>query len=288
MLGNSWGLVVAGGSSPAGGGGAGGTWSDVGGLNVADVEPVAIGTAVPADSWLVVEHDFTAPAASFGNAIVRAVSDSSGSGVTVGFAGDLVGGAGTVLAGGFHFLSTDENDCGGLYGFYDSITAAHDNVGGIGGHVVQIDAAGSSPSAGIVGFKAQVSAADAGQAFGAYLQSAGVASFLRGAYIASHPQSGTVSAVGLEVNHAGGVALGEDWAMRISGLGPLRSAISGSLVLGADPGLLGGADGEPVLALGDVAVAPSGTLPGGGCLFVESGALKFLGAAGTVTTLAPA
>ena len=49
---------------------------------------------------------------------------------------------------------------------------------------------------------------------------------------------------------------------------------------------LGG--GVGVIGIANAATTPASTPSGGGVLFVESGALKFKGSSGTVTTIAPA
>tara|TARA_R100001594_G_scaffold123563_1_gene160020 strand:- start:5232 stop:5807 length:576 start_codon:yes stop_codon:yes gene_type:complete len=46
--------------------------------------------------------------------------------------------------------------------------------------------------------------------------------------------------------------------------------------------------GETVIAIANASVVPSGTPTGGGVLYVESGALKYVGSSGTITTLANA
>ena len=46
--------------------------------------------------------------------------------------------------------------------------------------------------------------------------------------------------------------------------------------------------GYGVLDIGDAVEVPTDTPDGGGSLYVESGALKYRGSSGTVTTLAPA
>jgi hypothetical protein len=48
------------------------------------------------------------------------------------------------------------------------------------------------------------------------------------------------------------------------------------------------ASGEGVIAIANASVVPSGTPSGGGVLYVESGALKYKGSSGTVTTIANA
>ena len=48
------------------------------------------------------------------------------------------------------------------------------------------------------------------------------------------------------------------------------------------------ASGTGVIAILDATAAPSGTPTGGGVLYVESGALKYKGSSGTVTTIAVA
>lgn len=50
----------------------------------------------------------------------------------------------------------------------------------------------------------------------------------------------------------------------------------------------GAAGGVGVLALFNAATVPTGTPTGGGVVYVESGALKYRGSSGTITTLAPA
>lgn len=46
--------------------------------------------------------------------------------------------------------------------------------------------------------------------------------------------------------------------------------------------------GRGVIAIANASVAPTGNLAGAGILYVEEGALKYRGANGTVTTIAPA
>ncbi|MGH9959936.1 MAG: hypothetical protein ACREBC_22905, partial [Pyrinomonadaceae bacterium] len=46
--------------------------------------------------------------------------------------------------------------------------------------------------------------------------------------------------------------------------------------------------GQGVIAIANASVAPSVNPAGGGILYVEDGALKYRGANGTVTTIAPA
>jgi hypothetical protein len=46
--------------------------------------------------------------------------------------------------------------------------------------------------------------------------------------------------------------------------------------------------GKGVIAIANAVVAPSVNPAGGGILYVEGGALKYRGANGTVTTIAPA
>lgn len=48
------------------------------------------------------------------------------------------------------------------------------------------------------------------------------------------------------------------------------------------------ASGSKVIAIANATTAPSGTPSGGGVLYVESGALKYKGSSGTVTTIASA
>lgn len=65
-------------------------------------------------------------------------------------------------------------------------------------------------------------------------------------------------------------------------------AVYGNLLLTGSAGRADPAGGRGVMALRNAAVIPASNPSAGGVIYVEAGALKFRGAAGTVTTLAPA
>jgi hypothetical protein len=74
------------------------------------------------------------------------------------------------------------------------------------------------------------------------------------------------------------------------GCDPLRPEAGGNIGFGfkkaSQFGKFGG--GQGVIAIANACVAPTGNLAGAGILYVEDGALKYRGANGTVTTIAPA
>ncbi len=274
----------------AGGGGTS-TWSDNGSGNAADVLPVLVGASAATDTPMQVEAAFTAPAtANFGNSVIHAVGSGANAGIVAGMEVDLSAGANTIAAGGFHLI-TGSSPTAQLYGFYDSISDGGQGVGGAAAYVSQVDISGPAPGATVQGVQVIIGA-PGGCALLSGLTAvvSGVANESRGVYISSQPAPGTVDAYGLRLNHVAGVAAGADWLLRAetSGAGA-KSAFDGSLGLGQQgfPPDFAGAAGQPVLAMRD-AVPPTSTPNGGGVLFSEGGALKWLGSSGTVTTIAPA
>lgn len=97
-----------------------------------------------------------------------------------------------------------------------------------------------------------------------------------GGGISYDPVTGVISAPGAfpgNISSAGTVTVGTD------------AFVSGSVQVGATAGDFGGGSG--VVSIKNAAVVPS-TNPTGGILYVQAGALKYRGSAGTVTTIAPA
>ena len=70
--------------------------------------------------------------------------------------------------------------------------------------------------------------------------------------------------------------------------GGLQGSFRGNIGLGGDIGTHGLTLGSNCVFIKDAVSVPSANPPFGGILFVESGALKYRGSSGTVTTIANA